>query len=306
METRKIIINNANTTIHGLAWMPDGDPKRILQITHGMTEHIGRYEALAQELTGHGVMVAGFDLPGHGESTENHTVASFGRNGWNKALEQMKKFSDLLAQEFPHTPHSMLGFSLGSFLLRDYLCLYPHDTNSIILAGTGWQSSFELQIAKSIVKKQMAKIDPDQTNDQIRSLSFGNYNKKFQPNRTKSDWLCSDNEQLDKYLADPLCCQDISVSLFYDLLDSMKRCGRPDAYKVWEKDMPVLLLSGKDDPVGNFGKGVTAVQKKMAKAGLTNVRAELLENARHDVFHEEASGAAQKAREIIANYLGSD
>lgn len=100
-------------------WLPDGEPRRILQIVHGMTEHIGRYEAFAKALTAQGIAVAGYDLRGHGQNPGNPDVASFGEGGWEASLEDMRLFFEYLAARFPGVPHDMLGFSLGSFLLRE-------------------------------------------------------------------------------------------------------------------------------------------------------------------------------------------
>ena len=99
----------------------------------------------------------------------------------------------------------------------------------------------------------------------MQNLSFGTYNKKFKPNRTNSDWLCADEAELDAYIADDLCRKDISSGLFMDLLSSMKRTGENKAFANYRKDMPVLLISGKEDPVGDFGKGVKKVYKKLIK-----------------------------------------
>lgn len=283
-------------------WLPAGEPKLILQVTHGMTEHIGRYTTLAQELTGQGIVVAGFDLRGHGRNAGDPNVASFGEGGWEASLEDMHLFFGMLAERFPGLPHDMLGFSLGSFLLREYLGRYPQGVAGSVIMGTGYQPGPVLSVMIAIVKSQIKKAGFDNTTDLVKQLSFGSYNQKFTPNRTIADWLCADETQLDAYLADPLCRKNISAGLFWQLLGSMKRTGRKDAYQLWDKNMPVLLLSGQDDPVGNSGKGVQTVKQRMEKAGLHNITIQLFAGARHDILHEESNGAAT-ARKALVDWL---
>lgn len=283
-------------------WLPDGKPKGVLQIVHGMTEHIGRYTALAQALTQHGFVVAGFDLRGHGQNPGNSEIASFGEDGWEGSLQDMQLFFRLLSRRFPGLPHFLLGFSLGSFLLREYLGRYPEGVTGAAILGTGYQPGAVLGVMMAIVKSQIKKAGFDGTTDLVKQLSFENYNQKFRPNRTTADWLCADCTQLDAYLADSLCRKTISAGLFWQLLGSMKRTGSRDTYRGWNKDTSILLLSGQDDPVGNFGKGVVAVKKRMEKAGLRRVTLELLPNARHDLLHEEATAAAD-ARNILIRWM---
>jgi alpha-beta hydrolase superfamily lysophospholipase len=286
-----------------ILWLPDGEPRRILQITHGMTEHIGRYEALAERLTSQGIAVAGFDLRGHGHNPGNPDVASFGEAGWEASLEDMHLFFLYLSARFFGVPHDMLGFSLGSFLLREYLGRWSEGVSRSIIMGTGHQPAFVLSVMMAIVKGQIQKGGFDQTTDLVRKLSFGTYNQKFKPNRTQSDWLCADRVKLDAYLADPLCRKDISSGLFWQLLGAMKHTGSKDACMTWKKDMPVLLISGQDDPVGAGGKGVHAVKKQLDAVGMREVSLHLIPGARHILLDECDSGAADKAACMICDWL---
>ena len=284
-------------------WLPDGAPKCVLQITHGMTEHMGRYARFGEDLCQYGIAVAGFDLRGHGKNVGDPAVASFGPGGWQASIEDMHLFHGNLQQKMPGLPHYMLGFSLGSFLLREYLSKYPDGIAGSIIAGTGHQPGWLLGILMGVVSGQIKKAGFDNTTDQVRQLSFGTYNQKFKPNRTVADWLCADKVELDKYLADPLVRKDISAGLFWELLGSMKRTGTVQAYANWKKDMPIMLLYGGDDPVGDAGKGVQRIYDQMKKAGLKTVDFWCLPDARHDVFHEESSGTAELVRHEICDWL---
>ena len=298
-------------TIHGcggmrlpaVIWQPEQDIKAVLQITHGMTEHMGRYERFAADLCSRGVAVAGFDLRGHGKNSGNPEIASFGEGGWESTIEDMRLFFKELRIRYPGTPHYMMGFSLGSFLLREYLGKYPEDMSGAVIAGTGHQPGWLLDLMMAIVKGEFRKAGFDGSTDLIKQLSFGTYNQKFNPNRTEADWLCSDADTLDQYLADPLVRKNISAGLFWELLGSMKRTGKAESYAGWKKDLPVLLLYGTEDPVGNSGKGVPKLYGLMKKAGLQAVDCQQFPGARHDLFHEEASGTAESVCHCVADWL---
>ena len=154
-----------------------------------------------------------------------------------------------------------------------------------------------------LVKGEIKKCGFDGTTDRIRQLSFGTYNRNFKPNRTDADWLCGDTAALDQYLADPLVRKNISAGLFRELLGSMKRTGKAESYANWNKDMPILLLYGTEDPVGNGGKGVTALQNMMRKAGLRQADCHPFPQARHDIFHEASTGTAEAVGRCIADWI---
>lgn len=290
--------------VPAVLWLPDGEVKGVLQIVHGMTEHIGRYQPLAEVLTREGIAVAGFDLRGHGQNGIGSKCASFGKEGWEATLEEIHQCHISLKKRFANAKHYLLGFSLGSFLVREYFSRYEtQDIAGAIIMGTGQQPAFVLSIIMAVVKGEIGKAGYDNTTDLVRKLSFGTYNDKFRPNRTKADWLCSDETELDKYLADELCKEEISAGLFWQLLDSMKRTANKNTYNKWNKTMPILLISGEDDPVGDGGKGVRLVAKTMRKAGLSNVTLKLYPSARHDILHEEKSGVSYSVYQAIKEML---
>ena len=304
MKAKEIKFTGANgVSLPGIIWYPLCSPTMVVQITHGMTEHIGRYEQLAEYLTSYGIAVAGFDLRGHGHNPGDNQCASFGEGGWNYALHDMHLFYLELESKFPNIPHFMLGFSLGSFLLRDYLSLYRDKVDGAIIMGTGHQPGAVLSMLMPVVKREIKAYGFDSSTQKIKKLSFETYNQKFAPNMTSVDWLCSDTAQRVKYRGDPLCRKTISAGLFWQLLDSMKRTGKLSSYRKWNKQMPVLLLSGQDDPVGDFGKGVQRVRQSMSRAGMKHIQLYLVPGARHDLLHEEKSGGSDEAFDILTNWL---
>jgi len=224
-------------------------------------------------------------------------------NGWNYALHDMHLFYLELKSRFPNVPHFMLGFSLGSFLLRDYLSIYYDKVDGAIIMGTGHQPKAILNMLMPVVKREIKAHGFDNSTEKIKKLSFETYNQKFAPNMTAVDWLCSDTTERIKYRGDPLCRKTISAGLFWQLLDSMKRTGNLSSYRRWDKQMPVLLLSGEKDPVGDFGKGVQRVKQSMSKAGMKHVQMRFIPNARHDLLHEVKNGGSEEAFDILTNWL---
>ena len=305
MKRENFVFYGSNgAELPGYFWLPDGEVKALLQIAHGMTEHMGRYEAFAGYLCGFGVAVAGFDLRGHGKNPGDREVASFGEGGWQASLEDMRLFFEQVEKKLPGVPHYLLGFSLGSFLLREYLTRYPAEGEiaGAIIMGTGHQPGWLLSIMMGIVNGQIRKTGFDKTTDLVRQLSFGTYNQKMKPNRTEADWLCADETELDKYLADSLVRKDISAGLFRELLGSMKRTGSTFEYDGWDTALPILLISGQEDPVGDGGKGVRTIYDRMRKAGMENVTMKLFPGARHDLLHEEKT-VAEETRKCIIRWM---
>lgn len=291
------------TMLPGKIWMPKKEACAVLQISHGMTEHICRYEKLAEKLTDNGIAVAGFDLRGHGRNAGNPECASFGEGGWKASIRDMHLFYLELEKCFGGVPHFIMGFSLGSFLLRDYLSCYEDQINGAAILGTGQQPGAVLSVLMQIVKRETKAHGFDNPTPLVDKLSFENYNRKFAPNKTPYDWLCADEEQLAAYGKDPLCRKHISAGLFYQLLDAMRRTGNKGVYEKWNKEIPVLLLSGAQDPVGDFGKGIRKLKNSMDRAGLKDVEAHLIQAARHDLFHEEKSGGAKEATDILLEWI---
>ena len=291
-------------SLPAVLWLPDAAPRMIVQIAHGMTEHIGRFSPLAEFLTESGIAVIGFDLRGHGHNPGNPQFVSMSESGWQDSLQDIRALSGLVQQRFPGIPHALLGFSLGSFLVRDYLAQAREPLCGVILMGTGNQPSVVLTLLKALVRTQIRRAGFEASTPLVRRLSFETYNQNFKPNRTEADWLCADAAELDAYLSDPLCRPGISAGLFWMLLDSMQRTGAADFAARWPRNLPVLLLSGAEDPVGNCGKGVEAVRRQLAASGIC-VQQKLIPAARHDVLHEEVSGGAAAARAEIRRFLQS-
>ena len=276
--------SNGSTLIHCVKWVPE-NPIGVIQIVHGITEHIDRYEEFANYMVNQGYIVIGNDHLGHGKSIITDKPKMFiGELGsWNYLVKDINTLYEIITEEYK-LPTYLIGFSLGSFVSRHYLIDYNPIYKKAILVGTGIQPNIVLNILKLIVKGEVKKIGVENTSKFIRELSFGTYNKQIKEAKTDYDWLTSSEEEINKYINDPLVGKDTTGSLFYELLDGMVYTSKLSNIKKM-KELPILLLSGLDDPVGSKGNGVKKLENIYKKNNI-DVSLKLYEGKRHDLFHE--------------------
>ena len=283
--------SDGKTQLHACLWIPDEKIKfrGVLQIAHGVAEHIGRYDDFARYLNEQGIVVAGHDHLGHGQSLpEGGTPVYFGEeNGWMHAVDDIHGLHEILAKRFKRLPHLIMGHSMGSFLTRSYLIRYPGEKKAAILMGTGWQPGYMLTGGSLIAKRFYYKNGGSSTSNFVTELAFGGYNRAFAPNRTGFDWLSADPENVDRYIADPLCGADVTVGLFRDMLGGIRFNQKPANLKKMDPSMPVLFISGEDDPVGAMGKGVKRSCAAFQKAGMQDVTIKLYAGLRHEILNEK-------------------
>lgn len=279
--------SNNMTQIHGIKWIPE-NPIGIIQIAHGITEHIDRYDEFAKYMTNEGYIVVGNDHLGHGKSIiENKNKMYIGPLGsWNYLVQDIKKLHELIHEEYKELPIYLIGFSLGSFVSRNYLIDHNPNYNKVLLVGTGIQPDIIINILKRIVKKEINKIGDENTSKFIRSISFGTYNKQIKNTKTDYDWLSTDENEINKYINDPLVEKNTSASLFYELINAMSYTSNKNNIKNMSKEIPIIMLSGSNDPVGGKGKGIKRLYKIYQKNNI-KVLLKLYENKRHDLFHEQ-------------------
>lgn len=277
--------------IHTIEWIPEDTPKGILQISHGVTEHMLRYEEMAKYFTDRGFVLVGNDHLGHGLSIlEGAKPMYFGPEGsWQYVVEDVRTCKELITGKYPNIPHILLGFSLGSFVVRTYLIQYPGQIDGVILVGTGQTPAWQINMAKFVAKKEAKKAGEDNTTPAIHKLTFETYNKQFAPNRTDYDWLCVSQNALDKYIEDPLRGEDMSSGLFMEMLNGMLYTGNINNQRKMDMHIPILLVSGDEDPVGDSGKGVERTYRSFQKVGVQDISLKLYEGRRHDILHDDKS-----------------
>lgn len=282
--------SDGKTRLHGISWVPeDTAPVAVLQLVHGVAEHIDRYDDFARFLNGHGVIVVGHDHLGHGKSLpEGGTPVYFGDGcTWDTPVNDIYVLHTRLKEQYPQLPLLLMGHSMGSFLSRTYLVRYPGTVRAAVLMGTGWQKRAVLDGGLALADL-LARRDPAATNDMVSELAFGAYNKTFKPNRTAYDWLSLDQENVDAYIADPMCGHDATVGLFREMLRGIRFNQRRENLCRMDGSIPVLLISGEDDPVGGMGEGVRRTYQAFRDAGVADCTLKLYPKLRHELLNERA------------------
>lgn len=267
---------------------PDGTPKAIVQIAHGIAEHIDRYEAFMRFLAENGFVAVGNDHLGHGKSIarleEQGIFAE--KDGWNYVVEDMKKLRELAKEQFPNLPYIFFGHSMGSFLTRTFLIRYPDLYDAAILSGTGQQSP-ALVNGGYLAAELMTKLKgPHASGQALNDMAFGSYCKRIENPRTPFDWLSRDNETVDRYIADPLCGFVCKTSLYRDMMGGLKFLTNQKNISRMNKDAPIYFMSGAEDPVGDYGAGVETAYMAFCRAGLKDVMIRLYPGGRHEMLNE--------------------
>ena len=297
---------DGKTQLHGMRWEPEGGSVRaVLQICHGVAEHIARYDAFARYLNGLGIAVVGHDHLGHGLSLpEGGTPVYFGAgNTWNTVVDDIYVLHQRIRLWYPDVPLCIMGHSMGSFLTRTYLIRYPGTVKAAVIMGTGWQPKAVIAGGMAVAKAVGAVVGENGTSDLVTNLAFGAYNKLFAPNRTSCDWLSADEGNVDAYMADPLCGADATVGLFRQMLSGIRFNQRLSNLRQMDPRIPVLFVTGEKDPVGDCGNGVRRTYQEFRRAGVQDCTLKLYPGLRHEILNEKAQ--QQQIFEDIGQWLTS-
>ncbi|WP_242145796.1 MULTISPECIES: alpha/beta fold hydrolase [unclassified Bacillus cereus group] len=268
-------------------WLPENEPRGIIQIAHGMTEHAGVYTECVEAFIQAGYGVYAHDHKGHGKTVKREDdYGHFAPNvGWDQAVSDIIFVSEFIRKE-QTCPLFLLGHSMGSFLSRRAVQLRGELYDGFLISGTGGNPGMLGKIGHKIATIEMKLRGTKMKSPMLNFLSFGNFNSHFKPNRTKFDWLSSDTSQVDKYIEDPLCGFICSTSFYRELFKGVLEVNKLKEYEKTPKDLPIHIFSGDRDPVGNMGKGVKEVYDAYKKCGIKDVTLRLYENGRHEMFHE--------------------
>ena len=275
--------------------------KAVVQLVHGMSEYILRYEEFAVYLARRGYVVCGNDHAGHGMSVENESdYGYFGKreNSWEYLIDDMNYLEGMMRLEYSDIPYFMIRHSMGSFLAREYMSAYGNGFDGAVFMGTGYINP--LLDFGIVLSKYMAHKNPRQKGELIDKIAFGAFNKKINTANTKFDWISTDEKIVEKYVKDEKCGFLFTNEGYRDLFMLIKAVNSPKWAKSLPLNMPMLLISGSDDPVGNFGKGVRKVYEMLLKAGCMNVDIKLLHGARHEILNDKKRN---KVYSILYNWL---
>lgn len=270
--------------------------KGVVQIAHGVGEHAGRYKPIAKALRKEGYEVYANDHRIHGKSVKSSDHLGFydGEDYFAEAILDMKILTEIIKAEHPNQKIILFGHSMGSLLSREYVTAFGNELSALVLSGTAsfmkGLGSFGLMSAKFLSQLN----GKHRSNEMLKNLFFNQFNKKFKPNRTKVDWISSDEQEVDKFEADPLRVEDFSLSVFLDILKGSKKINKVTTFLSTPKELPIYIFSGDKDPVGEMGKGVKKVAKNYKKAGVRDVTLKLYKGGRHEMLNEVNKKEVQK------------
>lgn len=268
-------------------YRPEGDPVGILQVIHGLGEHQGRYVSFARFLAENGFAAYTSDLPGHGPAAaETGSLGRFPRGGWLQAAEVQHALLERVKGLWPGKPVFLFGHSMGSFLARSCLILWPGGLQGCILCGTGHLAR-PLVAAGSAAAEVTAKLRGEgNTSEFLRKMAFGSYNQRIPEAASPNAWICRDEAVVAAYDADPLCGLTPSSGLIREMMRGIRLITDPAKQKRMDPELPVLFISGEEDPVGEYGAGVRRALESFRKTGMKRAELKLYPGDRHELLNE--------------------
>ena len=279
------------TALHVNRWLPDGQPRAVVQIAHGMAEHSDRYARFATALTDAGYAVYADDHRGHKGTAGSHDQEGYfaDEHGFETVVDDLAAVTATIRAEQPGLPIVLLGHSMGSFLARAYAASHAHVDGGLaglVLSGTAGDPGALGVVGQGVAIAQGFLRGRRHTSGLMNTLTFAQYNSRFKPNRTEFDWLSRDPAEVDAYVADEWCGNVFTAGFYADVLGGLRRINTDAHVAQVPLELPVLVLSGDQDPVGDFGKGPTAVAEQFRRAGLDDVTLVLYPGARHEILNE--------------------
>lgn len=255
--------------VAGYRWEPDGPPRGVVQLTHGVGEHLRRYDHLAQTLTAAGFLVHGHDSRGHGATiAEGVEPGVIGADGWRSTVEDLGVLVDRARAEHPDLPLVLLGHSMGSFAVQQFLLDHSARVDAVVLSGTA---------ALDLLEPAM---------DLDAGIDLTAFNAPYAPGRTGYEWLSRDEAQVDRYVADPLCGFGYDSDGLKAVFAGARAAADPERLAALRPDLPICLTVGDADPVNGQLALVHALVERYRAAGLTDVELHVHAGARHEVFNE--------------------
>lgn len=273
--------------LHGYRWEPESQPKAIVQIIHGIAEHVFRYDHFARYLNSLGYLVVAEDHMGHGKSICQQVPQGYFAGGWDTAVEDCCRLMETMMAEFPNVPYILFGHSMGSFLARSILIKKPDSgIKAAIICGSAWMPGLVIRGGKLISSLLMRGESAKQPSTQLQGIMFGGYDKRIEKPRTPCDWLTRDEAIVDAYMADPLCGFAPTPALANAMMNGLLYIQNDANLKRMNQNLPVLFIAGAEDPVGAYGAGVRKAAQMFVRSGMKHVSVKLYPGCRHELLNE--------------------
>lgn len=288
----KVLSTNGIHNLAGVVFLPECEPVGFFQVVHGMTEYIGRYERFMREMAERGWICFGHDHLGHGHTVNDASELGFiaHENGYDLMQRDVGAMANAVIEQFvpdgKKLPHVLMGHSMGSFIVRLATANGYVKPDRLIVMGTGGPNPVA-GLGLALIKVVKAVRGERHISKLLDTMAFGTYNDAWKNSgeTAPNPWLTSNEEVRVRYFADPLCTFKFTVSAMGDLITLTKEANDRKWYQKMPTDLPILLVAGAEDPVGEFGKGVKTVHEKLIKTG-HNSTLRLYENARHEILND--------------------
>ncbi len=286
---KKVPSSDGTHQLIGKVYIPEGEIKGYFHVVHGMTEHIARYDAFLRTFAEEGYLTFAYDNLGHGYTAINDKELGFiaSKNGDEYLARDVKVFADAMMAEYGEHPYYLMGHSMGSFIVRMAAQKYITPDKLIVMGTSGPNP---VAGAGRLLCKMLRRLKGERDiSPLVEFLAFGAYNNKFKDENDENAWLTKDRSIRDKYVSDKFCNYKFTIAAMHDLISLNLDCNRASWFKDVAHKMPILLVSGEDDPVGDYGKGIRAVERKLREHG-ADVTMKLYHNNRHEILNDTARG----------------
>jgi alpha-beta hydrolase superfamily lysophospholipase len=299
-ENTFTLVAEDHHTIFVRHWQPAAKTKikGVIHISHGMAEHSARYTATAHALNKKGFLVYAHDHRGHGHSASGILGHYADSNGWKKVVGDFSTVQKHIITAHPELPKFLLGHSMGSFITMAYLRQPVSHLNGVIISGSNFDHPAKYKALKPVIRAEVMRQGATGRSPILEFLTFGSFNKPFDPPRTKFDWLSKDASEVDKYVNDPLSGFFCTNKLWEDLVQGLISISTKASFDAIEHKLPIYFFAGDHDPVGQYGKGVAMLAQRFIASAHQDVSLKLYPGGRHEMLNE--TNASEVINDIVA------
>lgn len=270
--------------IHGTIWLPSGNVRGVVQLFHGLGEHHARYERFAESATARGLVLVAHDHRGHGAHS-THLGHFSDRNGWQHLIDDGLRVNDMIRERFDKPPVVLVGHSMGSYVAEHFAMFHYDRIGAMVLSASTWPSRIQVFFGQLLARIEALRLGRRGNSALLDKLGFGSFNRRFAPVRTPLDWLTRDPDEVDIYIADPLCGGPYSCGLWIDVMGGLMTLASDNELSRIRSDLPILLTAGSDDPVGGE-KGIEKLALHYAQSMHERLTVKLYPGGRHEMFNE--------------------
>lgn len=295
-DENTFISNDGRTTVHYIKWYPNNNIKGVIQLTHGMTEYMGNYENFADFLCNNGFLVIGHDQIGHGHSVQGPEELGYfsKKDSVDILIKDMHNVMEKVKIEYPKIPYFLFGHSFGSFLSRIFAGIYGSELNGLILSGTGNADIKNVKSALKLVRAVRITKKANYRSKLVLKNIFGQFSDKIENPKNMHEWLCRDEESVEEYLNNPLNNYIYTLNGFSTLFYAVLKMQDEEIYECTPKRLPILLMSGSEDPVGEYTKKVLEVYEQYKKHEIEDITIKIYQEARHNILQETNKNEVMK------------